>query len=124
MKPSSFYAMQNELKSLHSLVVILLEKLGGRVEIPAIVVAEKLQGLPTSHEFTTGPASDVTYMVAIKLVKHSQPLGEAAKTFPIRTPLESSLVGIGWRELEAEVQKNNAELDALRFGETEKDHDS
>lgn len=104
MKLPDLYAQQKRMFALEGLVVELLRKLGGRVEIPYHV----LQDIGFSNEITT-EADLQTRMVTLKLTK-SGTLAEIAKQTPIRTPLESKLVELSLKEEAAEVKANNEEL--------------
>lgn len=104
MKLPDLYADKKRMFALEGLVVELLRKLGGRVEIPYHV----LQDIGFSNEITT-EADLQTRMVTLKLTK-SGTLAEIAKQTPIRTPLESKLVELSLKEEAAEVKANNEEL--------------
>lgn len=104
MKLPDLYAQQKRMAALEGLVVELLRKLGGRVEVPYHVI----QDVGLSHEITTY-VDPSTRNTVLKLTK-SAPLAEIAKQTPIRTPLESKLVEISLKEQAAEVKANNEEL--------------
>lgn len=109
MKLHDLYDNQKRMIALELLVVELLRKAGGRVELPRRV----LTGIPVTHEYTTEP-NENSDTVVFKLIDPSRPLGEKGKELPVHTQLEADLVRIGVNELKAEVARNNDELIAMR----------
>lgn len=104
MKLPDLYADKKRMAALEGLVVELLRKLGGRVEVPYHVI----QDTGLSHEITTD--TDLSTGTTVLKLTKSGTLAEIAARTPIRTPLESKLYEISCKEQAAEVKANNEEL--------------